>query len=116
MITEDRLVNAGNLNEDEAFICKIPGIGKKTAKRVILELKDKIDESMDREYQSISPEVHKDTVDALIKLGYQRHEVKRMIKDVPEEITEVEEIITFLLKNSYNLLYEIKTSSFFNNQ
>ena len=93
-------IKAAILNEDEAFICKIPGIGKKTAKRIILELKDKIDESENREYQSITPEVHKDTVEALIKLGYQRHEVKRMIKEIPEDLTEVEEIITFLLKNS----------------
>ncbi|MBT4917205.1 Holliday junction branch migration protein RuvA, partial [Candidatus Peregrinibacteria bacterium] len=27
------------INDDEAFICKVPGIGKKTAKRIIIELK-----------------------------------------------------------------------------
>ncbi|MFH1284875.1 MAG: Holliday junction branch migration protein RuvA [Candidatus Peregrinibacteria bacterium] len=87
-------------NEDEAFICKIPGIGKKTAKRVIMELKDKIQIIQDRPYRSISQETHGEAVDALIKLGYQRHEVKRLLGSVPEEISETEEIITYILKNS----------------
>ncbi|MBI4975705.1 Holliday junction branch migration protein RuvA [Candidatus Peregrinibacteria bacterium] len=93
------------INEDEAFICQTPGIGKKTAKRIILELKDKLETedleniSLDRTEKTLS-EVHREAVDALLKLGYQRHEVIRTLKDIPKEIIEAEEIITYFLKNT----------------
>lgn len=90
------------LNDDEAFICKVPGIGKKTAKRIIIELKDKIQvETLeDREYKPIQPEKHEDAMDALIRLGYQKHEVKKTLNKIPEEVIETEEIITYFLKNN----------------
>lgn len=87
-------------NNDDAFICEIPGIGKKTAKRVILELKEKIDLAPDRDYKSLSKETQKEAVDALIKLGYQRKEIIKLVQDTPEEITGTEEIITYFLKNT----------------
>lgn len=86
------------LNEDEAFICKIPGIGKKTAKRLILELKEKVD-TLETEYQSLSTQSHNDAVEALIKLGYRKHQIIKNLREIPEEIQETEEIITYLLKN-----------------
>jgi len=90
------------MNEDEAFICKIPGIGKKTAKRVIMELKDKIQiEALeDREYKPIQAEKHEEALEALIRLGYQQHQVKKLLNNLPEEIVQTEEIITYFLKHN----------------
>ena len=58
--------------EDEKLLSSLPGIGKKTAARLILELKEKI---------------VKDLSDALIALGYRSHEIKEMYEatDVLEE-------------------------------
>ncbi len=99
--TPQEKMKAAILNEDEAFICRIKGIGNKTAKKIIIELKDKINkESLDiREYKSITKETHTDAVEALIKLGYQRHEIIKTIASLPENFTQTEEIITYLLKN-----------------
>lgn len=88
------------LNEDEAFIRKIPGIGPKTAKRLILELKDKVVPENPENYTKIDIEAHHDVVEALTRLGYQKHDISRRIKDLPQEIVEIEEIITYFLKNS----------------
>lgn len=90
------------LNNDETFLCEIPGIGKKTAKRIILELKEKIEDGdlETLQYRSLSKETHNEALEALIKLGYQKHEIVRVIKDIPEEIKETEEIITFFLRNT----------------
>ena len=74
----------------------------RAAKRIIIELKDKIQiETLEnREYKPIQPEKHEDAMDALIRLGYQKHEVKKTLNKIPEEVIETEEIITYFLKNN----------------
>lgn len=91
-------VKSAILNEDDAFICKIPGIGKKTAKRMIIDLKDKITVAEIREYKGI--DTHPDATDALIKLGYQRKEIIKTLENLPKELIEAEQIITYFLKNA----------------
>ncbi len=91
-------IKAAIINEDDAFICKIPGIGKKTAQRIIIELKDKIT-SENREYKGLK-DTNSEALDALTKLGYQRKEIQELLKDLPEEIKKTEEIITYFLKNA----------------
>lgn len=88
------------LNEDEAFIRKIPGIGPKTAKRLILELKDKVVPENLEAYTKVDTEAHNDVIEALTRLGYQKHDITRRIKDLPQEVVGIEEIITYFLKNS----------------
>jgi len=83
-------------SEDEIFICRVPGIGKKTAKRLILELKDKIE--TDRIHTPVAS--HSEAIDALLKLGYQRKDITKNLREIPENITETEEIITYFLKNA----------------
>ncbi|MDA1061149.1 MAG: Holliday junction branch migration protein RuvA [bacterium] len=93
-------VKAAILNEDIAYLKEIPGIGPKSAKRIILELKGKIeDEGIDETYQKLSP-INAEVLDALMRLGYQRNQVSQTLKDIPKEITETEEIITYFLKNA----------------
>jgi len=76
-ISVDRLVTAIR-GLDHAALTKIPGVGKKTAERVVLELKDKLDdvavaESAPAPAQAgrLGP-VGEDTVSALVNLGYPR--------------------------------------------
>jgi Holliday junction DNA helicase RuvA len=78
-IAADRLV-AAIRGGDHATLVKIPGIGKKTAERVVLELKDKLDDLAVPEF-SESPTVGnrsalglngEDVLSALINLGYPR--------------------------------------------
>lgn len=100
-------IKAAILNEDSAYLCKIPGIGQKTAKRLILELKNKIeldDISNLGDHSNLSKsntpsDPHPDAVDALLRLGYQRHQVTKTLRGMPVEITQAEEVITYFLKN-----------------
>ena len=83
-ISTDRLVGAIRA-EDHATLTKIPGIGKKTAERVVLELKDKLDD-----LASAIPEVgvggrprgrvEEDAMSALVNLGYARPVAQRAIE------------------------------------
>ncbi len=96
------------LNEDHNYIRKIPGIGEKTAKRMILELKSKIEvedlgdlgNSSGNNKPNSSLNTHPDAIDALIRLGYQRHQVTKTLRGMPAEIIEAEQVITYFLKNN----------------
>lgn len=55
-------------SEDVALLCRVPGLGKKTAHRLILELREKL---VTRE---VKDRVFDDTLSALINLGYKRSE------------------------------------------
>lgn len=97
-------IKAAILNEDSAYLCKMPGIGQKTAKRIILELKNKIEidtpESLGKNYKSYEAGINSDVLEALVKLGYQRHQISQALRNLPEEMKEAEEIITYFLKNN----------------
>jgi holliday junction DNA helicase RuvA len=74
-ITADRLV-AAIRGGDHGTLTKIPGIGKKTAERVVLELKDKLDDMVGSEAVASPPgslsQVEADVLSALMNLGYAR--------------------------------------------
>jgi Holliday junction DNA helicase RuvA len=56
-----------------AALTRIPGIGKKTAERMVLELRDKLDTfSISAEVTAAATPVEEDVISALVNLGYQR--------------------------------------------
>ncbi|HEY1660504.1 MAG TPA: Holliday junction branch migration protein RuvA [Candidatus Sulfotelmatobacter sp.] len=59
---------------DLARLTRIPGIGKKTAERMVLELRDKLPEVTGTTAPSIQPmnAIEEDVLSALVNLGYQR--------------------------------------------
>ncbi|MBU1992132.1 MAG: Holliday junction branch migration protein RuvA [Patescibacteria group bacterium] len=87
------------LNEDTNAISKIPGIGKKTAERIVLELKGKVGTG-EREYKGLGKDVDEDAVEALVSLGYQKGHIQKVISKMPEDIKGTEEIIKHFLTNA----------------
>ena len=69
----DEMVGAIRGN-DVARLTRIPGIGKKTAERMVLELRDKLPESATTSAPAGSPltGIEEDVLSALVNLGYQR--------------------------------------------
>lgn len=95
---------------DAKTIAKAPGIGKKTAEKLIIELKDKLDiedvlnKTVDDSDVVILPnasnEVQAEAVQALVALGYGSTEATKAVKKVPiDEETTVEELLKVALKN-----------------
>ena len=87
---------------DIDMLTSIPGIGKKTAQRLILELKEKLDFADD--YLSAAPDqgsAKKDAIDALISLGYNLPKARKLIEKtltgLDDEVT-TEELIRLALK------------------
>jgi Holliday junction DNA helicase RuvA len=69
------------------------GIGKKTAERIVVELKDKIKGGGE------VPEWDEDVYDALIKLGYRREAAKEAVKKISSENKNVNDRLKEALKN-----------------
>lgn len=96
------------LTEDEKTLLKAPGIGKKTAQRIILELKDKIktdkdiinEAALDKNELSLQSAVNEATC-ALISLGYSEKEANEAIKKV-DKSEPVENMIKKCLKYLMN--------------
>jgi Holliday junction DNA helicase RuvA len=64
---------------DVARLTKIPGIGRKTAERMILELKDKLDEFTAAPAPPAVSPLEDDVISALVNLGYQRAAAERAL-------------------------------------
>lgn len=84
-------------SNDLTQLCKAPGIGKKTAERMVLELKDKIDVSSLDDVEEIVEPVDDEAVQALVSLGYTRFEVNRALKGLDSKLS-IEDIIKEGLK------------------
>ncbi|HAR63173.1 MAG: Holliday junction branch migration protein RuvA [Candidatus Margulisiibacteriota bacterium] len=87
----DRIIEA-IVNGDALYLSSAPGIGKKTAARLILELKGKLaNVSAEFEVDIISPKDHlitsikNDTVSALMSLGYNSREIQKTLNAFSEE-------------------------------
>ncbi|MEM9603145.1 MAG: Holliday junction branch migration protein RuvA [Pseudomonadota bacterium] len=87
---------------DAAALSRLPGIGKKTAERLIVELKDKLDASPGTVGNAAAPDggdLIGDACAALEALGYKASDALRMAKSV-QGAGSVEEIIRQALQNS----------------
>lgn len=83
---------------DVEYLKKVSGIGKKTAEKIVIELRDKL-HSLG--HQSLDGELGReaDAILALESLGYSREDAREALKNIPENITDVGAKITLALKN-----------------
>lgn len=70
-LPSERLIAAIH-GQDHATLTRIPGVGKKTAERIVLELKDKLQELGSVPVAGSSTPITEDVLSALTNLGYQR--------------------------------------------
>jgi Holliday junction DNA helicase RuvA len=84
---------------DTASLTRLPGIGKKTAERIIIELRDKLDDlpmatpGSPGARQGSGGGAAAEAADALRALGYKEGEVNRMVRKIAESDMTAEEII-----------------------
>ncbi len=91
------------IKEDVNMLSKIKGLGKKTAERICLELKDKLSTVngalIDDNTISIDESILDDACEALISLGVSKNEALRLVKQNANENSSVEDIISNALRN-----------------
>ena len=98
-LTSDELAMA-IANEDIKRLTAAPGIGKKTAERLVLELRGKLVGNNHNDSLLI-PAVnsqHDDIINTLIALGYSDKEARSACKNLPEG-TDISEGVRLALKN-----------------
>jgi len=76
-----------------ALLTRIPGIGKKTAERMVLELRDKLDSFGTPEATAAASPVEEDVISALVNLGYQRPIVERAMSRLQKSTDESFDIL-----------------------
>lgn len=86
-----------------SILTKLPGIGKKTAERMILELKDKIgditeDEVAEANEIVASGDMLDEAILALVALGYNQNEIMPVVKKVGKNAQSVEAVIKLALR------------------
>jgi holliday junction DNA helicase RuvA len=98
-------INIAISNGDTSMLSKIKGIGKKTAERIIVELKDKVmAQGTLFDYQHVndvlsSNSVISDTVEVLISLGLSKVEAQRVTSLVYKEGDKAEDVVTKALQS-----------------
>jgi holliday junction DNA helicase RuvA len=72
--------------QDGARLVKVPGIGKKTAERLLLELKGKLGPDLSMPAAAAASDAHNDIVQALMALGYNEREAHAALKALPADV------------------------------
>ena len=67
-------------------LVKVPGIGKKTAERLLLELKGKLGPDLGAPGASVASDAQADIVQALVALGYNEREAAAALKALPQDV------------------------------
>src|SRR5829696_4043862 len=83
-LSVNELAQAVSLQESGRLV-KVPGIGKKTAERLLLELKGKLGPDLARP-ASVATDAQADIVQALVALGYSDREAAATLKTLPADI------------------------------
>ncbi|MDO8529268.1 MAG: Holliday junction branch migration protein RuvA [bacterium] len=96
-IADVKTIRTAILNEDPSVLTKVSGVGKKTAARVILELKNKISDLSEGEKKEALAD--SDALEALIGMGYSVNEGREALKLVPIDIKDVGERVKLALRN-----------------
>ena len=88
------------------MLVKIPGVGKKTAERLIIEMRDRIDstsaESGSDKSRTTRSDPRNEAFDALISLGYRTNEINRLLGRLDIAEKSAEDIIRLALRQAVN--------------
>jgi len=72
---------------DTSYLTKVSGIGRKTAEKIVLELRDKLRAHTDMKEAPGELRAESDSIEALKALGYSQSEAREALRSVPSEIT-----------------------------
>lgn len=92
--------------EDVASLVRLPGIGRKTAERLIIEMRDRVQHpglvaGRGGDSTAAAPsDPRAEALDALVALGYKAPEARRMLDRVPETVTSTEDLLRAVLRSA----------------
>ncbi|CAN5521786.1 Holliday junction branch migration protein RuvA [soil metagenome] len=85
-------------NDEPALVARAPGVGKRTAQKIVLDLKDKVGGSMTGiEALAMATDADSQVIEALTGLGYSVVEAQRAVQKLPKDLVGVEERLRYAL-------------------
>lgn len=87
------------LREETAVLQRVPGIGKKTAERLMFQLRDKLDLTEVTTAVSLVSDVDSDVIDLLTGLGYSIVEAQTALQNIPRDVSDLEERFRLALQH-----------------
>lgn len=82
--------------DDVALLTKVSGIGKKTAERILVELKTKIKKP---KATTLKGSLQQEAIEALVSIGYKPAQARAAVSKLPKDITTVEQAIKVALQH-----------------
>ena len=83
---------------DTTYLTKVSGIGRKTAEKIVLELRDKMHAHRDKDEKPDGLRVESDIIEALKALGYSQHEARDALKEISSDVSTTNARIKEALK------------------
>ena len=90
-------LSAAVASGDVARLIKVPGVGRKTAERLVLELRDKLPSAIGKAAATPASIASGDVVNALLALGYNEREAATAVKQLPADL-QLADAIRYALK------------------
>lgn len=84
-------------SEEPGMIARVPGVGKRTAEKIVLELRDKFKGGIGLQALAQATDVDTEVIEALIALGYSVVEAQRAVQKLPKEAASVEDRLRLAL-------------------
>lgn len=92
------LLKGAIVREESAVLQRVPGIGKKTAERIMFHLRDKLDLTAEVPAMPFMSDVDGDVIDVLTNLGFSIVEAQTALQNVPREVTDVDARVQLALQ------------------
>lgn len=92
------LLKSAIMREETAVLQRVPGIGKKTAERIMFHLRDKLDLHEPSAAIQLVTDVDADVIDILTGLGFSIVEAQAALQHVPREVEGIDERVQIALQ------------------
>ncbi len=92
------LLKSAIMREETAVLQRVPGIGKKTAERIMFQLRDKLDLSQVGASVPLISDVDADVIDILTSLGFSIVEAQSALQNLPREVKNVDDRVQLALQ------------------
>ena len=93
------LLKSAIMREETAVLQRVPGIGKKTAERIMFQLRDKLDLTAVSTSVPLVSDVDADVIDVLTTLGFSIVEAQAALQNIPREVKTVDERVQLALQH-----------------
>jgi Holliday junction DNA helicase RuvA len=92
------LLKSAIMREETAVLQRVPGIGKKTAERIMFQIRDKLDLTAETAALPFVSDIDSDVIDILTSLGFSIVEAQTALQNIPREVKEIDSRVQLALQ------------------